>query len=87
MDTIEFDSEPVVVATLDALSAAAADKGMRKTIATDCTEWLGRLLLSSNMRYKIRAAIALTKSLAINPESRDQLVDGSNDTSEIILQV
>lgn len=84
---VEFDSEPVVVATLDALSAAASDKNMRKVIALDCVEWLNRLVLSSNMRLKIRAAIILTKSLAISPESRDQLVDGTTDTSEIILQV
>jgi len=87
VDMIEFDSEAVVVATLDALSAASSDKSIRKTIAVDCVDWLNRLLQSTNMRYKIRAAIILTKSLAISPESRDQLVDGTTDTSEIILQV
>jgi len=87
LDTIEFDTEPIVVATLDALSAASSDKSIRKIIASDCVEWLNRLLINNNMRYKIRAAIILTKSLAINPESRDQLVDGTTDTSEIILQV
>jgi len=87
LDTSEFESEAVVVAMLDALCAVASDTGMRKTIGTTCAEWLSRLIMGNNMRYRIRAAITLTKCLAINPESRDQLVEGGIDTSKIILEV